>query len=53
MYSLIYLAEGTLPWLKLKIQNQADMHKILLLKKSLNKKLLKQNIPNQLFYIID
>lgn len=38
IYTLIYLAEGTLPWLKLKVQNPADFHKILLMKRDLPKK---------------
>ena len=46
LYTLLYLAEGSLPWLKLKIQGPADFHKIMLSKKSISKNSFKnQQIP--------
>jgi hypothetical protein len=38
IYTLIYLVEGSLPWLKLKVQGTADFHRIMLMKKDLPKK---------------
>lgn len=53
LYTLLYLAEGSLPWVKLKIQSPVDFHKILLAKKSLAKKQFKnQSIPHELFDLI-
>ena len=47
LYTLLYLAEGTLPWVKLKVQSPADFHKIFLAKKSIAKKQFKnQSIPH-------
>lgn len=53
IYTLLFLAEGTLPWLKLQIRTSADFHKILLAKRGLTRKSFKnQNIPNELFKIL-
>ena len=53
IYTLLYLAEGSLPWLKLQIRTPADFHKILLSKRGLNKKSFKnQKIPEELFDIL-
>lgn len=47
LYTLLYLAEGSLPWMKLKIQSPADFHRILMAKKSISKKGFKnQKIPS-------
>ena len=53
LYTLLYLAEGTLPWVKLKVQSPADFHKIFLAKKSIAKKQFKnQKIPQEIFDMI-
>jgi hypothetical protein len=54
IYTLLYLAEGTLPWLKLQVRSPADFHKILLAKRGLSKRSFKNpNIPEELFLILD
>lgn len=53
IYTILYLAEGTLPWLKIKVHSPPDFHKIFLMKKGLTKKLFKnQNIPTELFEVL-
>ena len=53
IYSLLFLAEGTLPWHKLNIQGTKDFHKILMMKKGLTLKSFKNvNIPQEFFEIL-
>jgi hypothetical protein len=54
IYTLLYLAEGSLPWLKLQVRTTADFHKILLAKRGLSKRSFKNSeISEELFRILD
>lgn len=54
IYTLLYLAEGSLPWLKLQVRTTADFHKILLAKRGLSKRSFKNpTIPEELLLVLD
>lgn len=53
VYTLLYLMEGTLPWLKLQIRHQSDIGKVNAMKKSLSHSMfLNAKIPPELFEIL-
>lgn len=54
IYTLLYLAEGNLPWLKLQMKTTADFHKILLAKRGISKRSFKNpNIPEELLLFLE
>lgn len=54
VYTIVYLINGTLPWMSINIQSPADYHRILLMKQKLNKSwFAKCGIPIELYEILE
>ena len=51
VYTILYLINGNLPWLSLKITGPKDMHKVLLMKSNLSQSSVKR-APKELFEIL-
>lgn len=53
VYTLMFLAAGTLPWMQIHVKTSADYHRIRLMKEKLDKDWFKRhNVPIEIFEIL-